>query len=199
MLVKALSLKAILAASAVVLGAGTAAAATGSLPGAAQTTASDVLHHVGISVPGANAHHHGHADTRDSADHDKGKEGHKSKTSAVSPSQDEGNGPNTHALFGLCTARNANDGHPDAANADVFPSTAQCASVTHPGKSDTSDDATESPVAPSSGGTACVDHADQGNGNQGDPGNGNNHHNEDNGTGNHGDPGNGKGQFCPNE
>jgi hypothetical protein len=46
------------------------------------------------------------------------------------------------------------------------------------------------------GSTACVDHADKGKGNLGDPGNGGNHHNESNGRGNAGDPGNGQGHFC---
>jgi hypothetical protein len=44
--------------------AGVAAAATGTLPGAAQQTAQDMLAKVGISVPGADAHSAGHADTR---------------------------------------------------------------------------------------------------------------------------------------
>jgi hypothetical protein len=45
-------------------------------------------------------------------------------------------------------------------------------------------------------GMDCVDHADNGGGNLGDPGNGGNHHNESNGRGNAGDPGNGQGHFC---
>ena len=145
MLPKALSLKAVIVTSAVLLGAGTAAAATGSLPGAAQTTASDVLHDVGISVPGPNSHNDGTADTRgDSAEHAKSEEAHESASAAdaddtgkagtnAPKDKDEGKGPSTHALFGLCTAEKANDGHPNA-NADVFPSAATCASVTHPGK-----------------------------------------------------------------
>jgi hypothetical protein len=44
--------------------------------------------------------------------------------------------------------------------------------------------------------TSCVDHADNGKGNRGDPGNGGNHHNESRGRGNGGDPGNGQGHFC---
>lgn len=44
--------------------AGAAAAATGTLPGAAQQTARDVLAKVGVSVPGPNAHANGRADTR---------------------------------------------------------------------------------------------------------------------------------------
>jgi hypothetical protein len=51
-------------------------------------------------------------------------------------------------------------------------------------------------TAKSGGSTSCVDHADKGGGNLGDPGNGGNHHNESNGRGNAGDPGNGQGHFC---
>jgi hypothetical protein len=43
---------------------GSAAAATGSLPGAAQQTAHDVLARIGVTVPGPNAHSAEHADTR---------------------------------------------------------------------------------------------------------------------------------------
>jgi|GraSoiStandDraft_5_1057265.scaffolds.fasta_scaffold81948_3 hypothetical protein len=52
--------------------------------------------------------------------------------------------------------------------------------------------------AKSHGSTSCVDHADNGGGNLGDPGNGGNHHNEANPSakGNGGDPGNGQGHFC---
>jgi hypothetical protein len=46
---------------------------------------------------------------------------------------------------------------------------------------------------------SCTDHADNGGGNSGDPGNGQNHHNESNGTGNIGDPGNAGGKFCPTD
>jgi len=46
---------------------------------------------------------------------------------------------------------------------------------------------------------SCVDLADHGVGNLGDPGNGGNHHNESQGVGNHGDPGNGVGHYCPHE
>ncbi|HEY6932969.1 MAG TPA: hypothetical protein VI452_06175 [Marmoricola sp.] len=44
--------------------AGAAAATTGTLPGAAQQTARDVLAKVGVAVPGPNPHSDGHADTR---------------------------------------------------------------------------------------------------------------------------------------
>jgi hypothetical protein len=45
----------------------------------------------------------------------------------------------------------------------------------------------------------CVDHIDHGVGNIGDPGDGQEHHNESNGVGNAGDPGNGQGHFCETE
>jgi hypothetical protein len=49
---------------------GVAAAATGSLPGAAQDTAREMLAHVGVTVPGADEHSAGRADGRgSSADH----------------------------------------------------------------------------------------------------------------------------------
>jgi hypothetical protein len=51
-------------------------------------------------------------------------------------------------------------------------------------------------AVPHKSGGDCVDHADHGKGNLGDPGNGGNHHNESNGKGNGGDPGNGQGHFC---
>ena len=51
-------------------------------------------------------------------------------------------------------------------------------------------------TAKTHGSTDCIDHADNGGGNLGDPGNGGNHHNESNGKGNAGDPGNGQGHFC---
>jgi hypothetical protein len=49
------------------LGGGLAAAATGSLPGAAQSIASEVLSRVGLQVPGPNTHAGSHPDTRGSS------------------------------------------------------------------------------------------------------------------------------------
>jgi hypothetical protein len=51
----------------VLLTGGVAAAATGTLPGAAQDTARTMLTSVGVSVPGANSHADGHADQRGSS------------------------------------------------------------------------------------------------------------------------------------
>jgi hypothetical protein len=50
------------------LSGGLAAAATGSLPGAAQSIASEVLSRVGIQVPSPNTHSGNHPDTRGSSD-----------------------------------------------------------------------------------------------------------------------------------
>lgn len=52
---------------------------------------------------------------------------------------------------------------------------------------------------PASNSSGCVDHADNGKGNLGDPGDGGNHHNESNGVGNIGDPGNGQGHLCASD
>ena len=119
MLSKVLTIKAA-AVMAVVLSAGTAAAATGSLPGGAQSTASMVLAKIGISVPGSNNHVKGHA----------GSHGKGAKTSG------HGHGPNSNADFGLCTAEeaHADSGHQPNAHATVFPPSTTCTSVTHPGQ-----------------------------------------------------------------
>lgn len=54
----------------VLLAGGVAAAATGSLPGAAQGTARHMLERVGVTVPGADEHSDGHAEARGaSSDH----------------------------------------------------------------------------------------------------------------------------------
>jgi len=53
--------------------------------------------------------------------------------------------------------------------------------------------------ADSGSGGSCVDHADNGQGNLGDPGNGGNHHNESNGKGNLGDPGNAGNKQCSSD
>lgn len=80
----------------VMLSAGAAAAATGSLPGAAQDVASAALAKVGISVPGANPHSAGHADTRgnstsqpdDSTPPDEGSSGKGSEISQIARTPD---------------------------------------------------------------------------------------------------------------
>ena len=122
---KRLSMRAAALSGVVLIGAGSAAAAAaGSLPGAAQSTASSMLEHLGISVAGPNGHSAGHADSR----------GPSSVTGSSAGNQ--GKGPNAHSLFGRCTAAEA---HTDAgvqpnAPATVFPSPQACALVMHPGK-----------------------------------------------------------------
>ena len=168
MLSKALSIRAAVVTSAVLLGTGTAAAATGSLPGGAQSAAAEVLHDVGISVPGSSSHPDDRADSRGTSDTTQDDEGHESTgapdpdeaadtdKSSSSTSDHDGKGPGSHALFGLCTARAANDGHPNA-HADHFPSAAECASVKHPGtkggdeSTDSTGATTDHPEGPDTG------------------------------------------------
>lgn len=89
MLAKILTIKAAVLAATTVLGAGAAAAATGSLPDAAQSRVSDALAHVSVSVP--NPHANAHAGAKG----DNGKSGdHKPDPKA----------PNANADFGHCTA-----------------------------------------------------------------------------------------------
>lgn len=60
--IKALAVAA--AGAGLLLSGGIAAANAGALPDAAQDKAQDVLENIGIVVPGADEHSHGHADTR---------------------------------------------------------------------------------------------------------------------------------------
>ncbi|MHB8466633.1 MAG: hypothetical protein ACYDH6_07570 [Acidimicrobiales bacterium] len=148
MLSKLLTAKVAALAAVTVLGAGTAAAATGSLPGAAQSTASTMLGDVGISVPGPNAHSAGRAATRGTSDPKdatdaKGAGDVDETTTTVAggsttTTTEEGNGPNAHADFGLCTAEAASDGH-RSPNAAPTPSAKTCAAVAHPGDAKASD------------------------------------------------------------
>ncbi len=123
MLSKMLAVKAA-AVAVVLLGAGSAAAATGSLPAGIQNTTSMVLAKIGISVPGPNDHGNQHAGTR-------------GKSAGYAR---QGKGPNANATYGLCTAEeaHADSGHQPNAHATVFPSTTTCTSVPHPGEGGTS-------------------------------------------------------------
>jgi len=122
MLGKVLTAKAAAIAGALMLTATGAAAATGSLPGAAQQVASDALSKVGISVPGHNSHAGEHPDSRGkSADH----------TNGTSDDNTHTTGPNEHAQFGQCTAQAASAGHPDDHSA--VSGATDCTNVTHPG------------------------------------------------------------------
>jgi hypothetical protein len=118
--------------AAVLLGAG-AAAATGSLPGPAQSAVHNALSHVGVSVPTSGPDNSGTNGTPSSQS--------SSNSQAVGP---DATGP---AAFGLCQAFAASAGHPSAnsvafrnlqkaATAGGFASvTAYCATVTKPGSS----------------------------------------------------------------
>jgi hypothetical protein len=109
---KVLAAKTAAATTVVLLGAGAAAAAAGSLPGAAQGTASDVLAKIGISVPGNN---NSHANTRGqstTADNNS-----TSATGNVGANNKQGKGPNSHAFPGLCRAKIASAQHPNSNSA----------------------------------------------------------------------------------
>lgn len=146
MLSKVMTVKAAGVAAAVLLGGGTAAAATGSLPGPAQNAAAHVFSSVGIDVPnngshGPNSHSNGHAD------------------SSTTSNQSSSTGPNSHALPGLCNAASHNGtstGHPPG-KSTVF-STLVCTGVTPAGQgSGTNDSGTTG-----SGTTGSTDDSSQG-------------------------------------
>ncbi|GAC1532650.1 MAG: hypothetical protein NVS3B12_10800 [Acidimicrobiales bacterium] len=115
MLTKILTAKVAAAAAVGLLSATGAAAATNSLPTGAQSTVSDALSNVGISVPSPNAASAGHAD----------KSGNTSKASTGTP--------NDHADYGLCTAANASGGQANT-NAAVPPSSPATTCPPRPGK-----------------------------------------------------------------
>ncbi|MHB8438419.1 MAG: hypothetical protein ACYDD4_04570 [Acidimicrobiales bacterium] len=108
MISKILTVKAAAASVAVLMGAGSAAAATGSLPSGVQNAAATVLAQVGITVP--NGHHSSHANA------DNG----------------QSTGPNANAAFGQCTAATAQAaaGHQPNSHAPASPSNCP---VPHPG------------------------------------------------------------------
>jgi hypothetical protein len=137
MLTKRLSVRTAAMASVLVLAGGTAAAAsTGSLPGPAQNTAATLLAHVGISVPG---HGRGH--------------GHGASDQGTSDTN-SGAGPDSHALYGLCTAEAAHARHGVHPRSSVFPSASTCATVVKPGSTSGSPDDGTSGNGPSASGTA---------------------------------------------
>jgi hypothetical protein len=114
MLTKRLTVRTAAVASVLMLAGGTAAAAaTDSLPGPAQNTAATLLSHVGISVP--NGHSHGA--------NDQGTTGSNTNDST---------GPNSHALYGLCTAAAAHLKHHVQPHSSVFPSSTTCSTVVKP-------------------------------------------------------------------
>ena len=134
MLTKRLSVRTAAVASVLVLAGGTAAAAaTGSLPAPAQHTAATLLSHVGISVPNTGADSGTHGQTTDNG---------------------QSNGPNAHALWGLCQAEKAHALHNVHPHSSVFPSASTCTTVTQPsGTGDSTDNGTsDNGTAPSGAG-----------------------------------------------
>jgi hypothetical protein len=111
----------------------TGLAAANALPGAAQSTASDALAKVGVSVPNPSSHSSGHANTR-------GKSGGHPTSSPATPA-DATTGPNAHADFGLCTAAEAHQDNGAQPKSTVFPSATTCSTVVHPGKGTQHDNA----------------------------------------------------------
>ncbi len=152
---KALTMKAAAASAAVLLGAGTAAAATDSLPQGAQNAAAMVLAKVGITVP--NDHSTGHAPA-DKAGNPTG-----GSTNSANANGGKGTGPNANAAFGQCTAAAAHaaSGHQPNSHAATPPSSCP---VAHPGNAGTSNagDTSGTGSTSSSGDTS-------GNGAQGGP------------------------------
>jgi hypothetical protein len=117
-LARLLTVKAAALVGALVLGAGTAAAATGSLPGPAQDTAHDVLAKVGVGVPKDDAPKH-----RD--DGAPGQEGEDaSTTTSTTPKA---------ANAGICNAKDESAGHPDEHSRVAQTTDEQCADVAKPG------------------------------------------------------------------
>ena len=133
---KVLTTKLAAVAAVLVLGGGTAAAATGSLPGPAQSAASTVLSQVGISLPGAGTLHPKHVQPNHPT-HPVTPVGPPTNTGSRTATGDTSTGPSPNADFGLCTAEAANAGHPSSA-ATVFPSKTTCSTVVHPGSSSNS-------------------------------------------------------------
>lgn len=86
-----------LAATAVLAAAGVAVAATGNLPKEAQTTVSDAVAHVGLSIPKPD--HAPDALGRETSD-----VGHGESASPGAADVNADAGPNAHSTFGQCTA-----------------------------------------------------------------------------------------------
>jgi hypothetical protein len=119
---RAITARAATAAAIIVLGASGAAAATGSLPNSAQSTAQSVLSTIGVTVPGPNSHSTTNVSTNDE-DH-----GTTTTTSTTSTSEVKDNnttpttqGPNANADFGLCTAAEAHQDNGAQPQSTVFP------------------------------------------------------------------------------
>jgi hypothetical protein len=143
---KVLAAKTAAATTVVLLGAGAAAAAAGTLPGAAQSTASDVLSKIGISVPG---HNNSHANSRGQSTNagNTGTKGTTANTGNTGSSNRQGNGPNSNAFPGLCRAQIASAGHPNSNS--VVPGI-NCQGVTPAGGGSGTDSGTDQPSGPPS-------------------------------------------------
>jgi hypothetical protein len=156
---KLLSFKTAVVASAVVLSAGTAAAATGSLPGSAQATASHVLHDVGISVPGSDDHSEhaavheavsqGHATVAPS-NHDPTATTSDKETTETASDQDSNDTAADHDTTDTTDANDTNE----TTGPDEPEGTGQSAS---PDTDDANDEAAE--PAPAAGGSESDDNA----------------------------------------
>jgi hypothetical protein len=89
------------------LGGGLAAAATGSLPGAAQSVASEMLGQLGIHVPGPNGHAGNHPDTRSLSTNAPGQPG---PDGPATPGQPAGQGSAVSGLAQTTTATGVEKG-----------------------------------------------------------------------------------------
>jgi hypothetical protein len=141
MVSKTLTAKAAAAAAVVLLGAGSAAAATGALPGMASSHASHA-HNSATSTT-----HHGRAPAGANTTSASAPASSSSTDSGTVTSNRQGNGPSPNALPGLCRAKIASDGHP---NANSVLNTINCTGVTPAGGAN-SETSGPSPDAPSSG------------------------------------------------
>lgn len=120
MLTKLLTAKMAVAAAAAILGGGAAAAATGSLPTSLQSSVSDGLSSVGISVPNPDAHATGHAATTSSGTTGVQGTGATKTGPATPPTQAVGPSATGPALYGLCTAYAASGGSQAADHSVAF-------------------------------------------------------------------------------
>ncbi|MHB1583047.1 MAG: hypothetical protein ACYCU7_04800 [Acidimicrobiales bacterium] len=120
MLTKLLTAKMAAAAAAAILGGGAAAAATGSLPTSLQSSVSEGLSSVGISVPNPDAHATGHAANTASGTAGLQGTGATKTAPGTPPTQAVGPSATGPALYGLCTAYAASGGSPAGNHAVAF-------------------------------------------------------------------------------
>jgi len=118
MLTKLLTAKMAAAAAAAILGGGAAAATTGSLPTSLQSSVSEGLSSVGISVPNPDAHATGHPANNSSGTAGAQGTGATKTKPSTPPTQAVGPSATGPALYGQCTAYAASSGS-QAANHSV--------------------------------------------------------------------------------